>query len=287
MTHEKKGYLNENFQLFHLRDQLAKPFDFHYHEFNKIVVFLSGKATYIIEGKAYFLKPWDILLVNHYAIHKPVIDPSVPYERMVIYVKEEYIEALKEEDCDISACFRKANDRSFSLIRLDPKLQEQMRHSIHDLESSLQSEAFGSALLSRAIFTQFMIYVNRIFLDKLYIKDKKALHIDSHMEDLLTYIHNNLSEDLSVETLSAKCFLSKYYLMHKFKEDTGCTLHKYITQKRLLAANALIAHNTPVTKAATMSGFGDYTTFSRAYKKMFGHSPKQEHQKMGRAELLD
>ena len=64
---EKTGYLNEQFRLFHLKDQTRKEFSYHYHDFHKVVIFISGKAAYHIEGKAYQLKPWDILLVNRHA----------------------------------------------------------------------------------------------------------------------------------------------------------------------------------------------------------------------------
>ena len=37
----KRGYLNEDFRLFHVRDQLELDFEYHYHEFDKLVVFLS------------------------------------------------------------------------------------------------------------------------------------------------------------------------------------------------------------------------------------------------------
>ena len=81
-----------------------------------------------------------------------------------------------------------------------------------------------------------MIYLNRIFLEKEYIHDRKAYSSDSQIDQLLTYINRNLSADLSVETLARKYYLSKYYLMRRFKEETGYTLHSYIVSKRLLLA---------------------------------------------------
>ena len=80
---EKTGYLEQDFRLFHIKDQTKREFSYHYHDFHKVIIFLSGKAAYHIEGKSYYLKPWDILLVNRHAIHKPEIDFSVPYERFV------------------------------------------------------------------------------------------------------------------------------------------------------------------------------------------------------------
>ncbi len=49
-------------------------FELHYHDFNKIIVFISGNVSYLIEGKAYKLKPWDILFVSSNDLHKVIIN---------------------------------------------------------------------------------------------------------------------------------------------------------------------------------------------------------------------
>ena len=118
-----------------------------------------------------------------------------------------------------------------------------------------------------------MIYVNRIFLEKQYIFDRKSYSFDSQIADILQYINHNLKEDLSVDNLSSRYYISKYHLMRKFKEETGFTLHNYIVNKRLLMARTLISEGIPVTKAALESGFSEYSTFSRAYRKQFGATP--------------
>ena len=267
---EKTGYLNEQFRLFHIKDQTKKEFAYHYHDFHKVVIFISGKATYHIEGKAYNLRPWDILLVDRHAIHRPEIDASVPYERFILWIQNDipWQELLK--------CFQKANDRSYNLIRLHPSLQEKLKEILLELESATKSDAFAKDLLAQSLFLQFMIYVNRIFLEKQYIFDRKSYSFDSQIADILQYINHNLKEDLSVETLSARYYVSKYHLMRKFKQETGYTLHNYIVNKRLLMARTLISNGMPVTKAAQESGFAEYSTFSRAYRKQFKTNPSEE-----------
>ena len=121
-----------------------------------------------------------------------------------------------------------------------------------------------------------MVYLNRIFLEKQYIFDKKSYTFDSQIASILQYINHNLKEDLSVETLSARYYVSKYHLMRKFKQETGYTLHNYIVNKRLLMARTLISNGMPVTKAAQESGFAEYSTFSRAYRKQFKTNPSEE-----------
>ena len=267
---EKTGYLKEDFRLFHINDQTKKDFSYHYHDFHKIIVFISGKVTYHIEGKAYHLKPRDILLVSQGAIHKPEIDPSVPYERYIFWIRDDL-------SCqELNTCFQKANDRSFNLVRADSALQERLKDLLPEIEQTLQNEHFGDPVLRNALFTQFMIYINRIFLRTSSSPDKKTYSSDTQVEQLLKYINRNLSENLSIDQLANRFFFSKYQMMRKFKNETGYTIHNYITSKRLLMARSLISQGMPVMKAAQASGFHDYTTFVRAYKKQFGKAPSCE-----------
>ena len=267
---EKTGYLKEDFRLFHINDQTKKDFSYHYHDFHKIIVFISGKVTYHIEGKAYHLKPRDILLVSQGAIHKPEIDPSVPYERYIFWIRDDL-------SCqELNTCFQKANDRSFNLVRADSALQERLKDLLPEIEQTLQNKHFGDTVLRNALFTQFMIYINRIFLRTSSSPDKKTYSSDTQVEQLLKYINRNLSENLSIDQLANRFFFSKYHMMRKFKNETGYTIHNYLTSKRLLMARSLISQGMPVMKAAQASGFHDYTTFVRAYKKQFGKAPSCE-----------
>lgn len=267
---EKTGYLKEDFRLFHINDQTKKDFSYHYHDFHKIIVFISGKVTYHIEGKAYHLKPRDILLVSQGAIHKPEIDPSVPYERYIFWIRDDL-------SCqELNTCFQKANDRSFNLVRADSALQERLKDLLPEIKQTLQNKHFGDTVLRNALFTQFMIYINRIFLRTSSSPDKKTYSSDTQVEQLLKYINRNLSENLSIDQLANRFFFSKYHMMRKFKNETGYTIHNYITSKRLLMARSLISQGIPVIKAAQASGFHDYTTFVRAYKKQFGKAPSCE-----------
>ena len=52
-NYEKRGYLLEDFRLFHLKDDRGTKVDYHYHEFCKIVLLLSGSGSYTVEGRRY------------------------------------------------------------------------------------------------------------------------------------------------------------------------------------------------------------------------------------------
>ena len=100
----REGYLNENYHYFHLQDSAGQEKSFHFHEFDKIVLLLSGKVDYIVEDVTYPLTPWSLLLVRHHAIHKALIDVSVPYERIIIYLDRGYFGRILPE-VSLMTCF--------------------------------------------------------------------------------------------------------------------------------------------------------------------------------------
>lgn len=81
---ERQGFLKEDFRLFHLKDKVSPCYEFHYHDFLKIMVLLEGKVNYVIEGRSYSLHPFDIVLVGRGQIHRPEVDPGQPYERQIL-----------------------------------------------------------------------------------------------------------------------------------------------------------------------------------------------------------
>ena len=100
----KRGYLDRDFRLVHLKDSLAPRIDYHYHEFDKLVFFLGGRVTYVVEGVTYFLRPWDILLIQHNLIHRPIIDASEPYERVVLWLGRDWLARRSDPGEPLDAC---------------------------------------------------------------------------------------------------------------------------------------------------------------------------------------
>ncbi len=275
--HHKRGYLHKDFALFHIKDRKQIEFDFHYHDFNKIIIFLSGKVVYHIEGKAYTLKPWDILLVNHHEIHKPMIDTSEEYERVAIWINWDFVNKHNGADANLLHCFQKAASQKFNLLRLSPEGVSTIRQILFSLEEACKDQEFGSQVLQNSLFLQLLVLLNRAFLGIETPGLHQDIECDAAIEDILEYINGNLGEELSVDQLASLFYTSKYYLMRKFKKQTGYTLHNYIQQKRLIAANGLIKEGKPLSFVCAECGFGDYSNFVRAFKKMFGLSPKQHY----------
>lgn len=271
----KRGFLKEDFRFFHLKDKKHSEFEFHYHDFNKIIIFMSGKVTYLIEGKAYKLKPWDILLVNSNEVHKPLIGSEEAYERIVIWVNSSFLINHNSKDCNLLSCFEVALKEKLNIMRLKAEYLTDIKHILSQLETACSSKEFGSDILKNSLFLQLVVYLNRLFLGTQEQKELSDIEYDENIGGILNYINENLSEDLSIENLAERFYMNKYYLMHKFKKQTGYTVHSYIVQKRLIMANSLIKKGEPITQVYIECGFTDYSNFIRAFKNSYGLAPKK------------
>ncbi|MBD5147730.1 MAG: AraC family transcriptional regulator [Oscillibacter sp.] len=271
----KRGYLREDFRLFHLKDSLAQKLDYHYHEFDKLILVLGGRVTYVVEGVTYFLQPWDLLLIQHNLIHKPIIDPAQPYERVVVWLGKQWLGSRSDPGARLDQCFDAARERGFHLLRTEGDQRLQYMRGIRQLEEALVSKEFGAARMADTLCQQLLITVNRDVLRSSADGREEICRVDPKMEEIIRYIGGHLDHSLSVDDLAKRFFISRYYLMHRFKAVTGCTVHQYISQKRLLLAGELIRAGTPVMKAAEQAGFAEYSTFLRAFQNTFHMSPKE------------
>lgn len=269
--YNREGYLNENFKFFHLRDTAGQERDFHFHEFDKIVILISGSVNYMVEGTDYSLKPWDILLVRHHMIHKAIIDISVPYERMIIYLDSAYVERYAPEE-GLMDCFAEAEKRRFCLMRPDENEILTLKDSLERLEMSVKDRQFGAELMRGTLLAQLMVQLNRI-MQRDASRENTAVECNEKISAALSYINENLTGNLSVDELAAMCYLSRYHFMRLFKQQTGCTVHNYIRQKRLVLAARLIREGMSASNAAAECGFTDYSAFHKAFSKTFGVSP--------------
>jgi len=264
----REGYLHENYHYFHLRDTAGQERDFHFHEFDKLVLLLSGRVDYLVEEQRYELLPGTVLLVKHHAIHKAVIDQSLPYERIILYLDRQYFERSMPE-ARLMDCFDTADRSGRWLLAPDEEQRKEIMDTLAAYERAAADTRFGAQAMRDTLIMQLLVQIGRLNA----AQDGEKRRIDPKIQGTLSYINEHLSEELSVDALAERVYLSRYHFMRLFKAQTGSTVHAYIRQKRLLAAARLIREGTAASKAALDAGFGDYSAFHRAFKESFGISP--------------
>lgn len=272
--YEKTGYLHEPFKLFHLTDHEIKKYECHYHDFYKILLFISGDADYFIEGITYRLEPYDIVLIGAGEVHRPIIRSAAPYERVILYVSAEFLTFYAAEGSPLDTCFQKRPEKAEyrPVLRTSSSSVHGLFKLCERLENSLSGKEYAAELYTRCLLVQFLIELNRSFLTDSfrYIETGTS---NRKITEILHYINEHLESDLSIEALSKQFFISRRYLMHIFKQETGYSIGKYINAKRLFSARDKIQHGMSLTEACYSSGFQHYSTFTRSYYRMFQTTP--------------
>ena len=265
----REGYLNENYHYFHLKDTAGQERDFHFHEFDKIVILLSGSVDYVVESHSYALQPWTVLLVKHHTIHKAIIDKKEPYERIIIYLDRKFFDRVLP-DARLGECFEMADKSGNELLMPEKEQKKALSVLLKAYERAEKDTGYGAGAMRDTLIMQMLILIGRM---SAAVSEGAETGYDPKIQEALSYINENLNSELSVETLAEQVYLSKYHFMRLFKAQTGITVHAYVRQKRLLYAARLIREGMSAARAAAESGFSDYSAFHRAFKESFGVSP--------------
>ncbi len=271
MSHYKRqGYLLENFRLFHLRTTQGTQVDFHYHEFCKILLLISGGGGYYVDGQRYQLQAGDIVLLGSRSIHKPEMDAGVPYERIIIYVDPGFLLRNSTGNGDLLSVF---SGEKGHVLRLSENRRKKVFQLAADLEEDLKSQNFGQDILSTTGLLRLMVALGRARERQDTVDSGAMMPRSDRIRDILRHIDSHLAEDMDADGIARQFFVSKYHMMRQFREETGTTMHLYITQKRLILARSLIEGGMKATEACYRSGFRSYSSFTRACAKHFGATP--------------
>lgn len=103
--------------------------------------------------------------------------------------------------------------------------------------------------------------------------DSAARH--AQIDQILSYVNQNLTGDLSITALAGHFYISSSYLCKLFRDATGTTINRYITAKRITRAKELLSLGCSVTEACAECGYNDYSNFLRSFTKSVGISPKK------------
>lgn len=267
--------VNPDFEFFHNVDESSMEVEYHNHDFYEIYFFISGRVTYIIEGKSYILRPGDIVLINNKELHKPVIEAGAAYERIVVWLNPGFISKQETGGTNLSMCFESTSRSKYNLLRPSDEIKENIMSIVEKIEKVCINISYGSNILKNIYLTELIVFLNKAYLDTYDEEIENDISYNEKINSIILYINENLDSDLSLEFLAEKFYLSKYHLLREFKKNVGYTIHDYIQQKRLIMAKILLWGDISITEVCMRCGFGDYSNFIRSFKNAFGISPKK------------
>ena len=269
-VYEKRGYLLEDFRLFHLKDDRGANMDYHYHEFYKLTFFIAGNGSYIVEGRHYQLLPGDIILVGSRRVHKPQLDAGIIYERIILYISPKFLHENSTEDYSLEGIFSGSKGH---VLRPTEDFRRRILMLFSQLETEMGGRHPGRIILAKSVLLRILVEIGRELNKSEVQLPGPVVPKDGKVLEILRYLENNLTEDISIDELATRFYISKYHMMRRFREETGTSIYTYLSDKRLILARELIQNGVSATDACFQSGFRSYSAFSRAYGKLFGVTP--------------
>lgn len=94
--------------------------------------------------------------------------------------------------------------------------------------------------------------------------------------DLKNYLDENYAKKITLDGLSERFFINKYYLVRTFKDQFGMSIMDYVLRIRITKAkNLLRFSDLTAEEIGTQTGIGDQYYFSRVFKKVEGISLRE------------
>ena len=264
-----------DFELQYKRDSYLKDVELHHHDFFEIYFLLSGDVTYLIESRICRVMPGDLLLISPRELHQVCIQPEMSvYERYVLWVDPKLIRRLSTA---CSYLFRGLDPNRpgyGNQLRLKPEDRSVIQSLLDSLYREAKNEGYGADLLRESLLTQLLVTINRLVVQEgsHFEEDERT---SEAVRQVINYVNLHYAEELSLDLLAEKVFVSKYHLSHEFNRQVGTSVYRFIQKKRLMIARQLLAQGKKPNDVYSACGFGDYAGFYRAFKTEYGVSPRE------------
>lgn len=243
----------------------------HSHSFYEILYTRSGTVQYLLGNERYSLKQGDIVFVPPGLSHRPLISEPVtePYCRYVLWLSAEYIEQVRNILSEPNTVRTEGKVLRTFGTSMGEILHQHFRSAAE--ESGRKAPGWQAALYADAMLTLVQLY--RAFSDiRVHTPNTEKQEL---LDDVLTYIKNNLSEKITLKDTARRFLVSESTISQLFRKRLGVSFYHCVTQHRLIAAKNLIMDGEPPGCIYGNVGFTDYSSFYRAFKQEYGMSPRK------------
>ena len=266
--------LAKDFEIFYYSDTNIRNVKNHTHDYYEFYFFIKGNVAININGTEYPLVSGDIILIPPGTKHHPIIkNENVPYQRFVFWISERFCNDLLKLSSDFAYLFQHAYTSRKYIYHFDVLSFNTIQTKLISLLEELHIRRFGQSTMISVRANDLIMTLSRMVYEAenpSVSKEENSLY-----QNILNYIESHIYEDISLTAIADAFYVSKYHIAHVFKKQIGLSVHRYVLKKRLSLCKASIASGTDITAVFSDFGFGDYSSFYRAFKKEFGMSPKE------------
>ncbi len=241
-------------------------YQLHCHGFYEIYFFIGGQVEYMVEGTRYTPAPKSIMLFKPGVVHGVRVNSQVLYTRYAFHFLADCVPPEHRE------------------VLLQPFYDDKIYYECESTElAGLFDFVLSSAELPKnvreiAVLSRFEALLTQLYAMNSHNHSSEDSGASDSAAEIVTYINRHITEDISLDELARHFFISKSKLNRIFKKSMDTTVGNYISLKRANIARQFLHRGESAENAAALSGFRDYSTFYRTYKKVLGHSPAETNQ---------
>ena len=261
----------------------------HEHDFYELIYVVSGEVEFFVDGQVCAIGPGTLLTFPPGLRHGVLVRTNAPYERYTLHFDPKCLSVDRR-----LLLLSSLPDGLTSLGAGEPGeavIWREMEHSgiLQTMEAMEALQYMDVELASRLV----PVYVEAALAALLarpagekHRNREQDIRASSQQREIIAWVEQHYTEPITLESLAERFFLSKGHLNSLFRQATGVTVKAYVQTKRLNHVHMLLAAGVPAAQAASRTGFGDYTTFYRAYVRAFGQTPSEARRGRARDSLL-
>ena len=246
----------------------------HYHNTYEVYYLYSGDRYYFIKDKTYHVKRGNLVLVKPYDIHCTSNFSKSGYDRCLIMFKRSFISEMAGlvGDANLFECF----ERDIHLIPLSFQEQAFVETLLSAMVNEHKAQSPGYRDFLRTAMVQLLLLASRHAQSAPEGADNDVSPTHKTVSAVAAYINNNYNEDISLESVSEKFFISPCYFSRTFKRVTGIAFNEYLNGVRIKEAQRMLATtDIGIAELAEKVGYKSTTHFGRSFKSITGMSPTE------------
>lgn len=228
-------------------------------------------VEYLVGSERYRLRKGDLIFVPPGISHRPLLPEKMekPYKRYVLWLSPRFMELYAGL---YPGPFSDKQARP-SMLRTGgthwERLGELFLAGVR--ESEQQPDGWEAAVVGNTLtlLTRIKRATDAQSARPLQAEEPELL------DRIMAYVEARYPEDVTLESVARESFVSESTVSHLVKEKLGVSFHRYLTQRRLIAAKTLIGQGLPLEQVAERCGFRDYSGFYRAFRQEYGISPRK------------
>lgn len=257
-------------------DLTQEAVPWHWHEDLEVAIITEGTGLVTAGSQKYTIGPGDGFFINagvlhscwdldHCRLHSLVFHPRLVGGSLDSVFYQNYVLPLTKNQAAEGLFLQQAIP-----------WQKDILNAIVSAWQTCAAEAPGFEFHVRAALSEAVFLLCRNLPTDTQPQDGKTLRSSERIKEMLQFIHDNFSEELSVAQIARSAAVSESECLRCFRAAIGTTPIRYVKQYRIQrAAQLLTATRERICDIAARCGFQDMSYFTKTFREQKGCTPKE------------